>query len=467
MPLLFSAAAQDCLKSPLILEMESLSQTPFHFFTCALFLLAIVHTLSVHWIRAWARALEIRQVPRRQGERSAGIQMLYFLSEVEMIFAFWAAPLFFCVVAFYGWEAAFVYINTRDYTEAMFVTVLLAIASTRPLIEFAEKTIRFSARLFGSSLSAWWFVLLTIGPLLGSIITEVGAMILCALLLSKQFYEYRPSWELAYATLGLLFVNISVGGTLTAFGSPAVLILSHAWGWKSIYMILNFGWKAVLSILVSNALYWFFFRKELLSLDARKRELETLRILRPTKVEESSIPHWIATVHLLFIALIVMVSHYPAIFLAFFFFFVAFHQVTRGHQSPIRLTRPILVGLFIAGLTVHVGLQGWWVSKILHSLSPNGVLLASVVMTGFTDNAAIAALGSLVPNWNDFYYYALFTGIIAGGGLSVIANAPNPAGYSILGRHFTGGISPLKLFFSAVIPTVICYLIFFFLGPLF
>ncbi|MEO5969632.1 MAG: putative Na+/H+ antiporter [Bdellovibrionia bacterium] len=50
---------------------------------------------------------------------------------------------------------------------------------------------------------------------------------------------------------------------------------------------------------------------------------------------------------------------------------------------------------------------------------------------------------------------------MSGGGLTVIANAPNPAGYSILQRCFgEKGIDPVKLFLAGLIPTVISMMCF-------
>lgn len=459
----------DCLKHPTILQLESLHFTPFHAIALALFILSVIHTLSVHKIHAWARSIEIRQAPKRRGhrwERSIPVQLLYFLSEVEVIFAFWGIPLFFIMAAMYSWTIAFEYMNTRDYTEPLFVGVILSLAATRPILRAAEEAIKWCARWLGESLSAWWFTLLTLGPLLGSLITEVGAMTLCALLLSRQFYEFKPSMKLSYATLALLFVNISVGGILTDFASPAVLVLAHCWHWTTADMFLDFGWKAVIGIVLSNALYWFIFRKEFALLDEKKKLLSASHFLHPIKQQEAPIPKWITLTHMIFIACIVAVSHYPAIFIAIFFFFLGFHQTTRSHQYPVRLVRPMLVGLFLAGLVIHGGLQGWWVVRILHSLSPIEVLGTAMLMTGFNDNTAISYLSALVPGWGDAYKYAVFTGVVAGGGLTVIANAPNPAGYAILGRHFEGGIRPLRLFLGACLPTLILYLLFFFLGPL-
>ena len=459
----------DCLKNPMIFELESIQFSLFHVFALVWFILAIIHTLSINKIHRWARYIEIKQAPKRRGhrwERSISVQLLYFLAEVELIFALWVIPLFFTIAFFYGWTTALEYINTRDYTEPLFVAVVLSLAATRPILMAAENAIRWCANCLGGSLSAWWLTLLILGPLLGSFITEVAAMTLCALLLSHQFYIFKPSLRLSYATIALLFVNVSVGGILTEFASPAVLILAHAWNWTSADMFIQFGWKATMGITIATSLYWFLFRKEFRHLDEKKRRLIASEFLHKVKEPETPIPKWITVIHMGFITAIVAASHYPAIFLAIFFFFVGFHQATRGHQYPIRLVRPMLIGLFLAGLVIHGGVQGWWVINILNGLSPMGVLGAAIVMTGFNDNAAISYLTALIPDWGAAYKYAVFTGVVAGGGLTVIANAPNPAGYTILERHFEGGIRPWYLFLGALIPTIILYLIFFFLGPL-
>lgn len=459
----------DCLKNPAILQLESLTFTPFHLVALFLFFIAIVHTLCVFKIHDWARRLEMRQKPPQNGkkrERSFVVHMLFFLSEVEVVFAFWGIFLFFAIMTFYGWTIALAYVDTRDYTEALFVVVILAMASTRPIVHLAETTISWVAKGLGGSLSVWWLVLLTIGPLLGSLITEVAAMALSALLLSRQFFHYHPSTKLAYATLALLFVNISVGGVLTDFASPAVLVLAHCWHWTLSDMFIDFGWKATVGIVLSNLLYWLYFRHELYLLNVRKKATRIFTT-HTSRKQDHPIPPWITLAHIAFMTWIVFVAHYPAIFIASFLFFIGFHQATRRHQYALRLSRPLLVGLFLAGLIIHGGLQGWWVVSLLHGLSPLAVMGVAIALTGFNDNAAISYLSTLVPNWGDIYEYAIFTGVVAGGGLTIIANAPNPAGYSILKKHFENGIHPLRLLFSALIPTLILYLLFYFFGPLF
>jgi len=126
-----------------------------------------------------------------------------------------------------------------------------------------------------------------------------------------------------------------------------------------------------------------------------------------------------------------------------------------------------MIGLFLAGLVIHGGLQGWWVIALLENLSPLSVMGVAIALTGFNDNAGISYLTTLVPDWGEIYKYAIFTGVVAGGGLTVIANAPNPAGYSILKKHFNNEIKPIPLFLAALIPTLILYIIYYLLGPLF
>jgi hypothetical protein len=459
----------DCLKTPQVLGLESFEFSLFHIATLLIFVCAIIHTLSVNKIHNWARRLEIAQQPERDRQnlpRSLAVQALYFLSEVEIVFAFWAIPLFIAIAIGFGCRPALEYFNTRDYTEPLFVVVIMCLSSTRPIVNVAESVLRKIAQRLGGSLSAWWYTLLTLGPLLGSFITEIGAMALCALLLARQFYEFRPSPKLAYATLGLLFVNISIGGVLTDFASPAVLILAHCWNWDSLYMMTLFGWKAVIGIALSNGIYWYYFRKEFVELDKRKN-LQSLIQTPQVDEPEKSVPLWITLIHIFTIVVIVITSHYPAIFIGIFLFFLGFHQATKAFQYPIHLARPLLIGLFLAGLVIHGGLQGWWVVDLLERLTPIGVLGFSVILTAFNDNTAISYLSTLVPLWGDAFKYALFSGVVAGGGLTVIGNAPNPAGYVILGKYFDQGISPVKLFLAAFIPTFILYIIYFVTGPFF
>ena len=128
--------------------------------------------------------------------------------------------------------------------------LIMSIAASRPVMVLAQDVMGVLARLGKNSVGAWWLSILTLGPLLGSFITEPAAMTVSALLLAGKFYDRHPSRTLAYATLGLLFVNVSIGGTLTHFAAPPVLMVAGKWGWDMAYMFLHFGDKAVLSVIV-------------------------------------------------------------------------------------------------------------------------------------------------------------------------------------------------------------------------
>jgi hypothetical protein len=298
---------------------------------------------------------------------------------------------------------------------------------------------------------------MTVGPILGSFITEPAAMTICALLLARQFYDLQPSKKFRYATLGLLFVNISVGGTLTHFAAPPVLMVAARWNWDTPFMFTHFGWKAMLGILLANATYFAFFR----------REFRQLR--KPTQENELPV-HWsdrtdpvpanVTVVHLFFLGWTVFTAHYPSLFIGGFLFFLAFTAATEHHQNRISLKPALLVGFFLAGLVIHGGFQGWWIAPVLASMTEVPLMFSAMTLTAFNDNAAITYLASLVPNFSDSLKYAVMAGAVAGGGLTVIANAPNPAGQSILSSYFGDGISALWLLLGALVPTAIMMTVF-------
>ncbi len=434
---------------------------PFNVVATAIFLLAVLHTFATARIRRWAHRVEERHLeqlktrPRptdhdddgRPDQVSFWGQILHFFGEVEAVFGIWSLALGGAIVWFKGVDTAVHYIaHTVNFTEPMFVVVVMALASTRPVMRLAEQCLRGVASLGGGRPVAWWLSILTLGPLIGSFITEPAAMTISALLLGKQFYSLRPSKGLMYATLGLLFVNVSIGGTLTHFAAPPVLMVAHAWGWDMAYMLSHFGWHAVAGILLSNALYLFVFRKELLALKPASRVGER---------DRQPVPAWVTAVHVLFLAFTVWAAHHPVLFVGAFLFFLAFTQATAHHQNRIELRGPLLVGFFLGGLVIHGGLQAWWIQPVLGSLGELPLFAGATLLTAFNDNALITYLATLVPGFSEELKYAVVAGAVTGGGLTVIANAPNPAGQSILQRHFPGGVSPLGLFLGALVPTLI------------
>lgn len=448
---------------------------PFNVAASLIFLLAILHTFAASSFLKLAHKYEhehheqlkrqgIRDMLHPEGvpEVSFKAAVFHFLGEVEAVFGLWVLALAGAAAYFHSWTDFVLYVaKDRVFIEPIFVVVIMAIASSRPVLRFAETMMSKAAALGKGSPSAWWFSVLTIAPILGSFITEPAAMTIGALLLAKKFYRFNPPAKLAYGTLGLLFVNISVGGTLTHFAAPPVLMVAGKWGWDTPFMLEHFGWKAVIGILLSSSLYFFYFRKALFELSDKADGRED-GIIEPTNwlERENPVPPWVTFVHLIFLAWTVYAAHYPVLFVGGFLFFMAFTTATQHHQNPMSLRSPILVGFFLAGLVIHGGCQAWWIAPVITSLNDQALMLGSTILTAFNDNAAITYLAAQVQGIAPSAKHAVVAGAVTGGGLTVIANAPNPAGQSILAKFFKDGISPLGLLLGAIIPTIIIYLCF-------
>ena len=439
-------------------------QDPFAAIATAIFALAIVHTFAAARFAALAQRVQHRRDARA---RAAGLapgpsvaaEILHFLGEVEVVFGLWVIPLLIAITLHVGWTEATHYLNdTVTYTEALFVVVIMALASTRPVVSFAEGALRRVANLGGGTAAAWWVTILVIGPPLGSFITEPGAMTICALLLARQFYDLQPSQALKYGTLGLLFVNISIGGTLTHFAAPPVLMVARPWGWDTPFVLGHFGWRAGIAIAVSTLAYYVYFRRELRLLSERAPVIDVEAPAEDVVAGTPAllpIPPWVTFVHLVFMAWTVVNSHYPALFLGGFLFFLGFVRATAAYQSRLDLKAPLLVGFFLGGLVIHGGLQGWWIAPLLASLSEVPLFVGATLLTAVNDNALITYLATLVPDLSDSLKIAVVEGAVTGGGLTVIANAPNPAGQALLSRFFDRAVHPLRLFLGAAVPTLI------------
>ena len=440
-----------------------ISTEPFNVVATIIFGLAVLHTFFA------ARFMELSRHVQARSDREAdaagrprlpgvAAELLHFVGEVEVVFGLWAVPLLLLLAAFKGWEQTKHYVNdTIDFTEAVFVVVIMALASTRPIVEIAERMVASLARLAGGTTAAWWFAILAFTPLLGSLITEPAAMTIAALLLSRRFFVRAPSLPLKYATLGLLFVNVSIGGTLTHFAAPPVLMVARPWEWDSAFMLSHFGWRSVIAILASTLIVRFWFRRELDDMQTRT-SLEELS--RPKGAATVPTPTWVTMTYAAFIAYTVVNAHYPVLLVGGFLFFLGFDRATAAYSTIEDFRMPLLVGFFLAGLVIHGGWQGWWIGPVLSRLSEVPLFYGAMVLTAFNDNALITYLATLVPNLGDSMKIAVVEGAVIGGGLTVIANAPNPAGYALLGRYFDGAIHPLRLFLGALLPTLIAILVF-------
>jgi hypothetical protein len=447
---------------------ERVRLEPFNAIATAIFALAILHTFAAIRIARHAHHVqhahdERARLAGKPVTPSVAAEVLHFMGEIEVVFGLWAIVLLIAMVLYAGWDTAKHYFNDGvNYTEPLFVVVIMALAATRPVIVFAENTMRHVANLGRSTPAAWWLTILTIGPLLGSFITEPAAMTICALLLARQFYDLQPSTRLKYATLGLLFVNVSIGGTLTHFAAPPVLMVARTWEWDFWYMLSHFGWRAVVAIVASSVGYLVLFRRELIGL---ARKAASPDVFEPETVgvdgsEPMPVPLWVTAVHLGFMAWTVLTAHYPALFVGGFLVFLGFTRATAPYQSRIELKGPLLVGFFLAGLVIHGGLQAWWIGPLLRRLAETPLFLAATILTAFNDNAMITFLATLVPDLRESLKVAIVEGAVTGGGLTVIANAPNPAGQTLLNRFFGEGISPVGLFLGALAPTIVAAMAF-------
>jgi len=436
---------------------------PFNAVATAIFVLAVLHTFVASRFTVLAHRVQHGKdaAARARGDNpqpSVVAELLHFLGEVEVVFGLWGVPLVAAMTISAGWNTAVHYMNdTVNFTEPLFVVVIMALASTRPIVGLAEQTLRMIAKTGGGTPTAWWMTILIVGPPLGSLITEPAAMTICALLLARQFFDLQPGARLKYATLGVLFVNVSIGGTLTHFAAPPVLMVARVWGWDSLFMLKGFGWRALVAVVVSTLVYRVVFARELNLLAARPAVAD---IDTPDHEAGSSglhdVPAWVTAVHVLFVIWTVANAHYPVLFVGGFLFFLGFARATARHQSQLELRTPLLVGFFLAGLVVHGALQGWWIAPVLGSLAETPLFVAATVLTAFNDNALITYLATLVPDLTDSMKLAVVGGAVVGGGLTVIANAPNPAGQALLRRFFQDeAISPLGLVMGALIPTLI------------
>jgi hypothetical protein len=541
------------------------AKEPFNLAATLIFLLAIIHTFLTSKFMAISHKWEHehqKKIARGEANRDSvhhGAEAFHFVGEVEAVFGIWAVALMVAIVGFYDWHTVVQYVGHKvDFTEASFVVVIMTLAATRPILRLSENFIGKIAKLFGGSLAARWIATLTFGSLLGSFITEPAAMTICAMILGRNFYELEPSNKFKYATLGLLFVNISVGGTLTHFAAPPVLMVASAWNWDMGFMLSHFGTKAVVGILFSTGLYFLVFRGELAKLEEkfalvklkdeiqqkylqrRKVEAEFDKMAREANLESGTteafdqqiqklagdvqsrlqdnyiprllekgidkdlikeafamrfeeiklreirrlfpgilppdqrgefvdpnwdgrddpVPFWVTLVHVFFMVWTIVNSHYPQMFIVGMLFFLGFAQVTRPYQNRVNLKPAMLVGFFLAGLVIHGGVQGWWIAPILGNLPGFQLMLGATILTAFNDNAAITYLATLVPGFTEGLKYAVVAGAVTGGGLTIIANAPNPAGVSLLKKYFNNEVSPAGILAGALIPTAIMFLVF-------
>jgi hypothetical protein len=406
-----------------------------------LFGLALVHTFAAKFFEKLAHSH-----PRHAG-------LLHLLGEVEVVFGFWAAILIVAIAITAGGQNAIAYAESRQYTEPLFVFVVMVVAASWPVLNAVQRALQALARLapMRTELALAWLGLALV-PLAGSLITEPAAMTLAALTLAPLVFSAGVPERIKYAALGVLFVNVSIGGTLTSYAAPPVLMVAATWGWDSAFMASQFGWKATLAVLLNATAICFVLKRHLQPADGAPAGADG----------PAQVPLLVSLIHLAFLAAVVLLAHHPVMFLGLFLLFLGFTQAYQRYQQPLILKEGLLVGFFLAGLVVLGGMQQWWLQPIVSSLAPVALFFGALGLTAITDNAALTYLGSLIEGMAPQAQYMLVAGAVAGGGLTVIANAPNPAGVSLLRRGFQDeSIGAIGLLLGALPPTAVAAAAFF------
>jgi len=400
-----------------------------------IFALALIHTFTVKQFERLSH-----RYPRHAG-------LFHLLGEVEIVFGFWAFVLLIIMAMAAGGAEALAYAESRNYTEPLFVFVVMVVAASRPVLQTVMAAVNVIARKlpFHTSVATAWLGLAAV-PLMGSLITEPAAMTIAALMLAPQLFRPAIPAVPKYFALGVLFVNISIGGTLTAYAAPPVLMVAATWQWDSAFMLATFGWKAAIAVILNATVATLMMRKYLLQLPTES----------VNRSERPPVPLSVVLVHLSVLAAVVALAHHPVAFLGLFLLFLGFTQAYERHQNPLIIKEALLVGFFLAGLVILGGMRAWWLQPIVSSLEPIALFFGSLSLTAITDNAALTYLGSLIDGISDESKYMLVAGAVAGGGLTVIANAPNPAGVALLKRGFSDEtISIGGLLLGALAPTAV------------
>ncbi|MDK6077145.1 putative Na+/H+ antiporter [Massilia varians] len=400
-----------------------------------LFAIALVHTFSTKLFHSLAK-----RHPRHAG-------LFHLLGEVEVVFGFWAFVLILAMALLADGATAIGYVESRQYTEPLFVFVVMVIAASQPVLDAVRDLLALLARLapVRTEVALCWLGLALV-PLSGSLITEPAAMTLAALMLAPQVFRPGiPEW-LKYGAIGVLFLNVSIGGTLTSYAAPPVLMVAGTWGWDSAFMASTFGWRAALAVVFNATVITLLLRRHLTP---------------GNTVEDVQLPWVVSIVHLVLLGSVVLLAHHPVLFIGLFLLFLGYTQAYPKHQSRLIIKEGLLVGFFLAGLVVLGGMQQWWLQPLVSSLEPTALFFGALALTAITDNAALTYLGSLIEGLSDHAKYMLVAGAVAGGGLTVIANAPNPAGAALLREGFEdGSIGMGGLFLGALGPTCVAAVMF-------
>ena len=354
-----------------------MTPTTLQIVAAAMFALALIHTFSTKFFQHLAHTR-----PNHAG-------VWHLLAEVEIVFGVWAMVLVVIMSMMLGKTEALGYLDRQNFTEPLFVFAIMVVAGSRPILQAAAAAVQGLVRLLPLPHAlAFFFTTLTVVPMLGSFITEPAAMTLAALLMKDTVFA-KASTRLKYAALGALFVNVSIGGTLTPFAAPPVLMVASKWGLDLPYMLTHIGWKAALAVFVNTSVLIFLFSRELKAMEFSNRSPYT------------GVPNWMVALHIVFMVGIVGLSHHPAAFMAVFLLFMGVATAYPAFQDRLILREGLLVAFFLGGLVVLGGMQQWWLQPALMSMDANSVYFGATALTAITDNAALppSLIDSMRPEY--------------------------------------------------------------------
>lgn len=429
--------------------------------------------------------------------------VLHYLTEVEFVFPFWA--MLFCLSLLYKYSYNFTadYLKEISFIEPIFVWVMLLICSCKPLLEGVKFITQMLAEFLNRKLNLlnfkkinlksenpeipktshfnaiYFFLILCFVPLLGSIITEVAAMTLAAMMLKPYFKQMGQKF--AYLAITTLCLNISIAGAITTFAAPPVLMVANKWGWDLAFMLENFAWRAFLAVPINAGLLLYFFRKRIAEIDLT--HLRAAAIANSTSMNSKNINLQATNsnnvpvlyfspiqafnrkmffLYALFLVATIILQHSLLGLAIVFALFLSSHAFFKIYHQQLLLKEASLVALFLSGLMVLGKAQAWWVQAFLAGLSPHEIFATGFGLSIVMDNAAITYLASLLPNLSTEVQYKIVAAALTAGGLSILANAPNLLALGLLKKYFKGQkISHLNWFIYAIPSTLVA--VFFFL----
>ena len=149
----------------------TLDHTTVQWTAAGLFGLALLHTFSTSFFAKLSH----------NSKHHSGFWHL--MAEVEVVFGFWAFVLIGALAVLMGTSPAVEYLESRNYTEPLFVFVIMVVAASRPILVTVQRMVQRLAQAMptGETVGVYWLCLCAV-PLFGSLITEPAAMTLAALM---------------------------------------------------------------------------------------------------------------------------------------------------------------------------------------------------------------------------------------------------------------------------------------------